>query len=49
MFIFNVEWPYYIKLWWQKKIIFLQMHNTDLQWGRVKCLNLKLINLEKME
>ena len=42
MFIFNVAWPNYIKLWWQKKIILLQMRNTDLQL-------INPINLEKME
>ena len=33
-FLDNLEWPFLIKLWWQKKIIFLQIHNTILQ--RVK-------------
>ena len=31
LFLDNLEWLFYIKLWWQKKIFFLQMHNTILQ------------------
>ena len=27
----HLEWLSFIKLWWHKKIIFLQMHNTILQ------------------
>ena len=35
LFLFkSLEWLFFIKLWWQKKIIFLQMNNTILQ--RVK-------------
>ena len=30
-FLDNLEWPFFLKLWWQRKIIFLQMHNTILQ------------------
>ena len=34
-FIFGqLRMTFFIKLWWEKKIIFLQMHNTVLQ--RVK-------------
>ena len=29
-FLDNLERPFFIELWWQKKIIFLQMHNTIL-------------------
>ena len=48
-FIFRqLRMTFFIKLWWQKKIIFLQMHNTILQ--RVKYfLNVKMINLEKIK
>ena len=39
---------FFHKSWWQKKITFLQMHDTILQ--RVKqFLNVKLINHEKMK
>ena len=27
----NLEWFFFIKLWWQKKIIFLQIHNAILR------------------
>ena len=47
-FLDNIEWLFFIKLWWKKKIIFLQMHNTNLQ--RVKLfVNVKMINLEKIK
>ena len=40
-FIFyNLKWFFFIKLWWQKKIIFLQIHNTILQRVQIsKCNN----------
>ena len=44
----NLEWLFFIKLWWQKKIIFPQIHNTILQ--RVKWFQIvKMINLEKIK
>ena len=30
-FLDNLELLFFIKLWWKKKIFFLQMHNTILQ------------------
>ena len=41
-FLDYLEWPFFIKLWWQKKIIFLWMHNTILQ--RVKPFNKVIIS-----
>ena len=39
-FLDNLERPFFIKLWWQKKIIFLQIHNTILQRVQIsKCNN----------
>ena len=35
-----------MKLWWQKRTIFLQMHNIILQKVK-KILNAKMINPEK--
>ena len=48
-FIFRqFRMTFFIKLWWQKKNFFLQIHNTIFQ--RVKLfLNVKVINLEKNE
>ena len=47
-FLDNLERLFFMKLWWQKKLSFLQMHNTILQ--RVKqFLNVKLINIEKIK
>ena len=36
----NLEWLFFIKLWWQKKI-FIQMHNSILQRLISKCKNNK--------
>ena len=45
-FLDNSEWLFFIKLWWQKKVIFIQMHNTILQSNVIsKCKN---DNLEKI-
>ena len=47
-FLDNSELLFFIKVWWQKKIIFIQRHNTVLQ--RVKqFLNVKMKNLEKIK
>ena len=46
-FIFRqLRMTFFIKLCWQKKIIFLQMHKTSLQRVK-KFLNVKMINLER--
>ena len=31
VFLENLELPFFTKLWWWKKISFLQMHDTILQ------------------
>ena len=47
-FLDNLEWSFFIKLWRQKKIIFLQTYNTILQ--RVKLfLNVKMVNIKKIK
>ena len=38
-FLDNLEWLFFIKLWWQKKMIFLQMRDTILQRVVSKCKN----------
>ena len=39
-FLDNLEWLFFIKLWWQKKIIVIQMHHTIMQSKVIsKCKN----------
>ena len=47
-FLDILEWLFFLKLWWQKKIIFLQMHNAILQTVKY-FLNVQIINPEKIK